>query len=620
MIQYQVNFNRANQHLLQVRLIIEQPLTKGQEFWLPDWLPGSYMIRDFSKNIQWIKASSDGKSVQLLKQSKSTWYLAQAVDCLELDYQVYAWDLSVRTAHFDQEHCFFNGSSLFIAVKGLESQRHTLQIARDAICEHKKWRVATSMRPEKADKQGFGRYYSDNYAELIDHPFEIANFIEAEFKIKGISHKMIFTEAPDDIDLHRITTDVQKICQQTSQMFDDDLPFEHYYFFTLVLKKGFGGLEHRASTALHCSRSDLPLLGEGINSGDPSESVQYNVAKSDGYKTFLALCSHEYFHAWNVKRIKPAVFKDYELQQPVYTPLLWFFEGITSYYDELMLLRAGVIRQSDYLEMIAKNISRYRRGSGRQLQSISESSFDAWTRFYQQDENAPNAIVSYYVKGGLLAMLLDDELRKGSDNRNSLDDLMRLLWQRHGKPQIGVQDTSIQNLAAELTDESLDDFFASVLDSTEELPLENFFEFCGINFQLLPQKKMLETGGYTKKPIKRRPVASLSISHKPNPLGAEVVSVFDQGCATKFGLSNKDVIIAINDFRVDCSDLDKQIATYPIGHKIKLSLFRRDKLHHFELILAASNNNSCYLSFNDQPVSENFNLWVADSKARLKVK
>ncbi|MDQ7048236.1 MAG: hypothetical protein Q9M92_01335 [Enterobacterales bacterium] len=408
MIQYQVNFNHANQHLLEIRLQIDSQLQQGQEFWLPDWLPGSYMIRDFSKNIQWLRASSNGVDCQLTKTGKSNWRLQQSVDCLELVYQVYAWDLSVRTAHFDQYHCFFNGSSLFLALKGMESQPHQVLLVSSALNHEKqmapvssKHRVATSMSAKQIDQRGFGLYESKDYAELIDHPFEIADYIEAQFELAGVVHKMIFTDAPPNTDLDRIIADVQLVCQQTYQMFDDQLPFEHYYFLTLVLKKGFGGLEHRSSTALHCSRSDLPLIGESPDN------------KSDGYQTFLALCSHEYFHAWNVKRIKPKVFQDYQLQQPVFTPLLWFFEGITSYYDELMLVRAGVIGHADYLTMIAKNISRYLRGEGRQLQTISESSFDAWTRFYQQDENAANAIVSYYVKGGILAMLLDHEISYG---------------------------------------------------------------------------------------------------------------------------------------------------------------------------------------------------------------
>ena len=508
----------------------------------------------------------------------------------------------MRSAHFDDQHCFFNGTSTFLALRGAEDLPHQVQIVKPGYLLDKEWKVATSMRAFNTDSKGFGKYQSSCYADLIDHPFEITDFIETSFEVDGIKHRMIFAEAPKNIDLQRITNDVQSICQYECSFFRDPKPpFAQYLFMTFVQKQGFGGLEHLSSTALHCSHSDLPKIGD-----DPTK-------KSDDYQKFLALCSHEYFHCWNVKRIKPACFESYKLQQEVHTELLWFFEGITSYYDELFLLRAGVISQQNYLDMLAKNITRYMRGKGRQKQSVTDSSFDAWTKFYKQDENAPNAIVSYYVKGGLIAFCLDFEIRRLTNNGKTLDDLMRLVWQQHGKSGVGVDEKGIQKLAETLVKTSLQEFFEFILYSTDELDLDSLFAQLGIKYQLVAESKQLDKGGYVKIPVQRKTLCSLNISHKENPVGAEIISVFEEGCASDSGLSNKDIIIALDGYRVDSRELDKRIAEYPIESEIQISYFRRDKLHHRICVLKASEANTCYLSFNGKQPNSNFNEWINPS-------
>ncbi len=599
MIKYIVSIENTNHHLIDVCMVVDQPLKKGQTFWLPDWIPGSYMIRDFARNIIKLNACQDRRNIHMTKQAKSIWQLNEDVSHIEINYQVYAWDLSVRSAHFDDQHCFFNGSSTFLAVQGLEDSCHQIQIKESSYAVENSWKVATSMTTVKVDSAGFGMYQNSNYAELIDHPFEITNFIETSFKVDGVEHRMIFAEAPKNIDLQRIAKDVQSICQYECSFFRDPKPpFAPYLFMTFVQKRGFGGLEHMSSTALHCSHSDLPKIGD-----DPNN-------KSEDYQKFLALCSHEYFHCWNVKRIKPARFEAYKLQQEVQTELLWFFEGITSYYDELFLVRSGVISPQNYLDMLAKNITRFMRGKGRQKQSVTDSSFDAWTKFYKQDENAPNAIVSYYVKGGLIAFCLDFEIRRLTNKVKGLDDLMRLVWLQHGKNGIGVDEKGIQKLAETLVETSLQEFFDFILYSTDELDLSGLLSHLGINYQLLPESKQMDKGGYVKTPIQRTALCSLNIIHKENPVGAEIVSVFEDGCASNSGLSNKDIIIALDEYRVDSRELDKRIAGYPIESEIQISYFRRDKLYHRSCVLKASEANTCYLSFKDNQPNLAFNDWV----------
>jgi len=599
MIRYTISLDKANQHLIDVSMTVDQRLRKNQELWLPDWIPGSYMIRDFSRNIVLLNAYEDKTPIKISKKSKSTWLLQEDVDKLTINYQVYAWDLSVRSAHFDDQHCFFNGTSTFIALKGLEELPHRVEIIAPVHPHLKDWKVATSMQNINTDQMGFGSYQSQNYAELIDHPFEIADYIEVDFLVCGIEHKMVFVEAPKNIDLQRIAEDVQSICQYECEFFKDEKPpFNQYLFMTFVQKQGFGGLEHMSSTALHCSHADLPLIGEDKTN------------KSTDYQKFLSLCCHEYFHCWNVKRIKPARFGAYQLQQEINTELLWFFEGITSYYDELFLVRAGVISPENYLDMIAKNITRYMRGSGRQKQSIADSSFDAWTKFYKQDENASNAIVSYYIKGGLVAFCLDFEIRKLTDNKFSLDDLMIELWNSFGKNQIGVGENDIQTLAEKISGQSMREYFNHILYSTEELDLESLFNNLGIYFQLLPESKKMDQGGFVEKKSQRDTTCSLAINHRVSASGAEIISVFDGGCASRAGLSSGDIIIALDGYKVKSSELDKLIAKFSDGSEVEISYFRRDKLYQRTIKLSSSVTNTCYLSFKDSQPSEAFMSWI----------
>ena len=609
MIRYQVGFEQANAHLFDVKLNINFALHKGQQFYLPDWIPGSYMIRDFSKNIVSLKANSKGKSVSIEKISKSCWQLLNDVECLEILYQVYAWDLSVRSAHLDNQHAFFNGTSLFLAIDGYESEQHKVLISASSIAQKNNWQLATAMPSIAIDSAGFGKYESQSYEEVIDHPFEIANFQSLEFIVNKTVHKMVFTEAPADVDWSRVSKDVQKICETEIQFFGDEQPpFNYYLFMTFVLKNGFGGLEHRASTALHCSADDLPRIGEN------PEVVDHN------YRRFLSLCCHEYFHNWNVKRIKPARFLSMRLNKETHTELLWFFEGITSYYDELLMVRSGVIDTKTYLDMLAQTLTRTYRSKGRHNQTVAESSFDAWTKFYKQDENAVNAIVSYYAKGALIAFALDMEIRNRTEEKSSLDDLMRLVWRQHGKIEKGVGETQIQQIVRELVGESMSEFFREALYSTADLPLDKYFKHLGIEFQLLPQILQSEKGGFIEKAKQRTPLSFLGLTHKKHAVGAEVVSVVTGSCASEAGLSNGDIIIAIDNEQISSTELDQMVSKLPIGREVTIHYFRRAKLYLTTCVLQEADANTVYLSFDLQnPTSQMLN-WIEGSGNKEKVK
>lgn len=443
-IQYTVTLLQPHAHIFKVTLKINQPNDTGQVLSLPAWIPGSYMIRDFAKNIISIKAQSDNKPVNLEKIDKSTWKAEAVNTAILIEYEVYAWDLSVRSAHFDMTHAFFNGTSLFLMPHGFEHDACSIKIEQPTDTKYSTWKVTTSLSNKEIGLSGFGLYQANNYDDLIDHPVEIGTHSEFDFSVENIPHKMALTGI-HRADNERLKQDLTKICQTHCMMFGELPKLDEYIFLTMVTSDGYGGLEHRSSTSLMCSRDDLPLKTQPT---EPDEK----------YRNFLGLCSHEYFHTWNIKRIKPESFMPYDLSTETYTRQLWAFEGITSYYDELALARSGVISLDSYLELIGQTITRVLRGKGRFNQSIAESSFDAWTKFYKQDESAPNTIVSYYAKGALLALCLDLTIRKNTKDKKSLDDVMRYLWNNYGKKLIGIPEGEIENIVSKVSGIDLNDW------------------------------------------------------------------------------------------------------------------------------------------------------------------
>ncbi|HEX8957752.1 MAG TPA: M61 family metallopeptidase [Burkholderiaceae bacterium] len=550
-------------HLFEVSVTVAAPAAEGQVFSLPAWIPGSYMIREFSRNIVQIRASSNGRKVPLKKLDKHTWQAAPCHGTLTLQYEVYAWDLSVRAAHLDQTHGFFNGTSVFLQAHGHEHVPHVVDIRPPAGMT---WRVATALPELKAKRYGFGTYVAADYDELIDHPVEMGTFELGSFKAHGVQHDVVFTGRVPNLDMVRVTTDLQKICEAQIALFEPRskrAPMARYVFMSMVTADGYGGLEHRASTALMCAREDLPVKGKP--------------ADSDGYRNFLGLCSHEYFHTWNVKRIKPAVFAPYDLRQETHTPLLWVFEGFTSYYDDLMLVRSGVIDEAAYLKAVAKTVNMVWRGAGRHKQSLADSSFDAWTKYYRQDENSPNAIVSYYTKGSLVALALDLTIRSETRGRKSLDDVMRALWQRYGrdfyspKGGRGVSEAELEALIDEVSGLKLKSRLDRWVRGTSDLPLAEL---------LAPYGVELTAPGKEAKP-------GLGVRTVREGNDCKLATVYEGQAAHKAGLSGGDLLVALDGLRVTAANLDKLLERYRIGDTVTLHAFRRDELMNFSVKLMA---------------------------------
>lgn len=584
-IQYTVELLNPHAHIFKVILKIESPNKKGQILSLPAWIPGSYMIRDFAKNILNVNAFSNNKALNIEKLDKSTWEIEATNSSIEIVYEVYAWDLSVRSAHFDMTHAFFNGTSLFLMPHGFEQSACNVTITKPTDSKYSNWKVATSLQIKETDSSGFGSYKSIDYDDLIDHPVEIGTHSELDFSVENTIHKMAFTGI-HRADSQRLIQDLTKICQTHCTMFGELPDLNEYLFMTMVTGDGYGGLEHRSSTSLMCSRDDLPL---------PTEPVEPN----EKYRNFLGLCSHEYFHTWNIKRIKPDVFMPYDLTTESYTRQLWAFEGITSYYDELALVRCGVISLDSYLELLGQTVTRVLRGKGRFNQSVAESSFEAWTKFYKQDESAPNTIVSYYAKGALLALCLDLTIRKNTNHEKSLDDVMRYLWINYGKKGIGLAEGEIENIASKVTNIDLTDFFNTYLYGLDDLPLKELLSSIGVSFNLRATTSVDDKGGKASKNSIDNPV-SIGARFTSNNFGAKITQVFSDESAERAGLSAGDVVIAINELQVNKTNIDKTIESYKVGDELIVHAFRRDELRAFKLVLNAAELTTCYLKVNQQ--------------------
>ncbi len=592
-IHYRITPARPEAHLYNIRCIIAAPDANGQRIWLPAWIPGSYMIRDFSRHLITLTASCNGQSISCHKIDKQTWQCVPCVGPLQLDYEVYAWDLSVRAAHLDTTHAYYNGTSVFLAVSGQEHLPVDVEICRPAGERYQQWRVATTLSRKSAQPYAFGLYTAANYDELIDHPVEIGDFASSEFAVNGIPHAIVIT-GRQHADLTRLTQDVKTICDCHVQLFGELPAMQQYLFMLMVTDSGYGGLEHRCSTSLLCSRKSLPLA----NMTSPT----------DDYTTLLGLFSHEYFHTWNVKQIKPIEFIPYDLTREVPTPQLWAFEGITSYYDDLALVRSGIISPDKYLELLAKSITRVIREPGRFKQTLPESSFDAWTKYYKQDENSPNAIVSYYVKGALFALSLDLLIRKESQHQHSLDTVLQQLWRDHGKSGHGVTADTIQIIIANLIGNVATDFFTTYLYGTTDLPLWSLLAEVGVDFILRPACSDDDMGGKEGDKKDYLPF-TLAGRFAADTAGARIITTYDNGALQRAGLAAGDVLIAINGLKVNKDNIKTLLAPYRVNDTLLLHAFRRDELMEFNLTLEPSINDTCFLKWQDA-AAEKRRLWL----------
>ena len=557
---YTVTAKNLHAHLFEVELKLQNPNPLGQVFSLPNWIPGSYLIRDFAKNIVSIQARSGSQALLIKKLDKNHWISAPCQEEITLSYEVYAFDLSVRSAYLTNERAFFNGTSMFLLPLGFENEQCELHILpANSAQTLGNWSCATGLKKTKEFN-----FIANNYQDLIDHPVEIADFTLFDFEVQNVKHQMAIT-GMHNTDIKRLQQDLKTICEHHVSFFNNSMPFDDYLFLTLVRTQGYGGLEHKNSSSLICSRKELPAIGMQEISKD--------------YTRFLALCSHEYFHAWWVKTIKPASFHNLDLNRENYTEQLWIFEGFTSYYDELSLLRAKLLTPEQYLDLFAQTVTRVQKSKGRLTQSLAQSSYEAWTKFYQQDENAPNAIVSYYTKGALLAFVLDVEIRKQTNGEKTLDDIVKHVWD--GYQSCGLEDNTIQTIINQITNTDFSEFFKDYLYGVKELPLQACFEYMGIDCQFVEYLADLSDFG-------------LSVSTQGE--FSQITQVFADSSAQLAGLYVGDKIVSVNFQHLKDKALIAQLNQYAPGEVIKVGVLRDELLMEIPVMIGQINPTFCKLS------------------------
>ena len=501
-VHYRVDIADLQAHLFRVTMTVAAPAAL-QKLSLPVWIPGSYLVREFSGHLQNLKALQGKRALpagHIVQLDKCSWQIRCApARPLVLVYEVYANDASVRTAMLNDLRGFFNGTSLCLRVEGLESSLHALEIVAPKALPG--WLLATGLTPHKVSKSGFGIYHADSYDALVDAPVEMGAFWSGSFKACGVPHRFVVAGAAPSFDGDKLLADAQKICEAHIRFWHGSQkpPFKNYLFMLNAVDDGYGGLEHGNSTALICNRRDLPRLGD--------KKV------SDGYTTLRGLISHEYFHTWNVKRLRPAELARYDYSRENYTELLWFFEGFTSYYDDLLLRRCGLLDNAGYLKLLNKTINQVMQTPGRLVQSVAQASFDAWVKYYRQDENTPNATVSYYTKGALVALCFDLSLRAPVNGKPApadvtLDAVMRHVWKHcKGGP---MQESELSAALLAVSGRSFDAELAAWVHGKDELPLQKLLEQHGVSVLEDPAQlaqrlglRVSESAGITVKAVLR---------------------------------------------------------------------------------------------------------------------
>ena len=575
-------------HQWHITLKFQNPSDSSAVLKLPNWVPGSYLIRDFSRHIITISAECDGQPAALSQTAKNIWQTSPKSGHWVIRYTAYAFDLSVRGSFLDTNRGFFDGSCLFFSIEGRLKDTHSLSF-NDL---PKEWRIATSM-----PTTGSNTFQTASYHDLIDHPVELGNIEFLDFETGGIPHRIALSGHYPDFDRDRLVSDIRKICETELSMFPSPASFTHYLFLLHVGDNIYGGLEHISSTALLADRHSLPPHGM--------------TDANDAYTQLLGLFSHEYFHAWNVKSIKPAAFAPYDLDRENYTEQLWAFEGITSYYDDLFLARSRTIAPEAYLRLLAQSITRVQQTKGRLKQSLVESSFTAWNKFYKQDENSPNAIVSYYQKGALAALCLDLAIRSKSNGRHTLDSVMQQHYRDWLATRQGIPEKQWQARCQAFTGLDLEDFFQTTLYTTTDLPLAELLATIGIGLQWQAQPRG-HGGAFLSEPPTETPApaSDFGARFKQNSDHATLTHVFNGGSAENAALCPQDKIIAIDGYA--CTDLAAQWAQLPIGTTARIHYFRTGILYVADITVQAAEADTAVLYITDRELFEN---WLYNDRA-----
>lgn len=582
---YHVRPHSLGAHLYEVTCRIEHPDPEGQVLSLPAWIPGSYLIRDYARHIVRIEATSDGEPVVLRKLDKHSWHAVPVAGALLVTAVIYAADPSVRGAWLDGSCGFFNGVCLFLQVSGQEQDSYVVHIDPPELPPDIVWQLATSLPRLTGAAGEFGAFHAAGYTDLIDHPVLMGRLTVIDFEAAGTPHALAMI-GHEEVDLPRLQMDLARLCAWQIDFFGRPAPMQSYLFLLRAVADGYGGLEHRESSALICRRNDLPRHG-------PDD-------RDAGYRRFLGLVSHEYFHAWHVKRIRPAEFVGADLSREAYTRQLWIFEGITSYYDEMALLRAGLITPEQYLELLGRSLTKLYRTSGRRHQTLEDASFDAWIKFYRPDENSPNSTVSYYLKGSLVALALDLEIRFRSDGARSLDSVMQALWREFGGDDSrGLYEGDFERMAEQVCGLDLKAFFHQNLRTTVDPPLGILLAQFGVLLHMRGRESESDAGGVSGS-RQGKPRAWLGMKIKNMDGRTKVTRVIDGGPAQIAGITAGDELVALDGHPATADGFEALVDRLPVDGKCSCYIFRDQQLMSMTLRTMLAPRDTCYLSLDPQ--------------------
>jgi predicted metalloprotease with PDZ domain len=542
---YEVAMSQPQSHLFEVTLHINNWQQSSLTLKMPVWTPGSYLVREYSRNLQNFQAKNKLNNDQLIanKVNKNTWLIdTKNTEFIVITYQVFANELTVRTNHLDGTHGYFNGSALFLYIPGLENLPFKIKI----ISPKSDWKVSTSLPQVEGEENTF---IADNLDILVDNPFEIGTQKIYDFEVLGKNHQWIIW-GEGNINIHEVIEDTKKIITTEAEIFGG-LPYSEYKFLLHLSASGFGGLEHK-----NCCSLNYPRLG---------------FKNREKYYRFMQLTAHEFFHLWNVKRIRPQALEKFDYEQENYTTSLWFSEGTTSYYDLLIPLRANIYSRKTFFELLSKDITKYLSIPGRFVQPLRESSFDAWIKLYRRDASSDNSQISYYLKGELVSLLLDLLIRKNHHNQKSLDDVMLKMWHKFGKDEIGFTENDLKQVFEEVAKTDLTDFFSRYLDTTEELPFNEYLEPFGLQLKGVKDHNSFPYLGITVQSDRGKELINLVSANSP---------------AAVAGIDPGDELLAIDGIRVTAETLNERLKDYHQGDTIQVSVFHEEQLKTVAVKLA----------------------------------
>lgn len=545
-ILYTVSFPEPHTHYAEVEMEVKPGRAGDLDFRMPAWAPGSYLIREFGRHVESFGAfDGQGRRLRHVHQTKDTWTV-QAVpkEGVRIRYRVYANELSVRTSHVDDSHAHLNGTSVFMYVEGMMAQPCTIKVI-----PYPSWKVMSVALDPIRESEPW-TLVAGNYDKLVDAPFEIGNHTVFGFDAVGIPHEVAMY-GEGNYDTLKLKRDMARIAKSCTEIFGEN-PCRRYVFIVHNLASGGGGLEHENSTTLQTTR--------------------WSYSSETAYQGFLSLVTHEYFHLWNVKRLRPHPLGPFDYAAENYTPLLWLAEGFTAYYDDLITYRSGFFTESEYLNALASSMSYCTNIRGASYQSLADASTEAWVKFYRPHENSSNATVSYYTKGAVVGALLDMKIIQATGGRKSLDDVMKAMYVTYYKKlDRGYSEKEFIRMTEEVTGVPMQDFFDRHVNGTEPLPMEAV---------LRPMGLMLRDLNAASGPVSGW--TGLTTSYSSGKL--TVSTVERNSPAWRAGISVNDELIAFDDFRL-ADDLSKFVGMRKPGAEVKFTVSRSGIIREFRLVL-----------------------------------